>query len=106
MGLISLVFGVFCLWRIGPPAHIHRVNIILHLKEFDYLIVEHTRPPATAILRNKLHTLIEQAEAHQCAEAKAATRAIKIEQANKKLVAENKAIITENQALIVENAKA
>lgn len=43
------------------------MNILTHLQEIDDLIVEHTKPPITPILRNKLAFAIEQAEAHSSA---------------------------------------
>ena len=43
------------------------MNILTHLQELDDLIVEHTKPPVTPILRNKLAFCIEQAQAHAAA---------------------------------------
>lgn len=40
------------------------MNITLELQELDDLIVKHTKPPVTAMLRNKLHPLREQMEAY------------------------------------------
>jgi len=40
------------------------MNITLQLQKLDDLIVEHTQPPVQAILRNRLHPLLEQLEAH------------------------------------------
>ena len=39
------------------------MNILAHLQELDNLVVEHTKPPVTALLRNKLAFCIEQAQA-------------------------------------------
>jgi hypothetical protein len=46
------------------------MNIILYLQELDDLILQHTKPPVTALLRNKLSLAMEQAEAHSAAVAK------------------------------------
>jgi hypothetical protein len=40
------------------------MNITMELQRLDDLIIEHTRPPVTTILRNKLHPLREQLEAY------------------------------------------
>jgi hypothetical protein len=40
------------------------MNITLELQELDELIIKHTAPPITTILRNKLHPLREQMEAY------------------------------------------
>ncbi len=40
------------------------MNITLKLQELDDLTLAHTKPPVTAILRNKLHTLRDQMEAY------------------------------------------
>ena len=40
------------------------MNILPHLQELDDLVIEHTKPPLTAMLRNKLAFCIEQAAAH------------------------------------------
>jgi hypothetical protein len=39
------------------------MNIVTHLQELDDLIIEHTKPPVTAMLRNKVAFCIEQAQA-------------------------------------------
>ncbi len=39
------------------------MNIVTHLQELDNLIIEHTKPPVTAMLRNKVAFCIEQAQA-------------------------------------------
>jgi hypothetical protein len=43
------------------------MNILSHLQELDDLIIEHTKPPVTPILRSKLAFCIEQADAHSSA---------------------------------------
>jgi hypothetical protein len=43
------------------------MNILSHLQELDDLIIEHTKPPVTTILRHKLAFALEQAEAHSTA---------------------------------------
>jgi hypothetical protein len=40
------------------------MNLTLELQELDDLIVKHTSPPVTTILRNQLHPLWEQMEAY------------------------------------------
>jgi hypothetical protein len=45
----------------------HAMNILSHLQELDDLIIEHTKPPVTPILRRKLAFCIEQADAHSAA---------------------------------------
>ena len=40
------------------------MNIVNLLQELDNLIIEHTKPPITTKLRNKLSLALEQAEAH------------------------------------------
>ena len=46
----------------GPKSKF--MNFIAELSDFDNLIVEHTKPPVTSILRVKLQSIIEQAEAY------------------------------------------
>lgn len=46
------------------------MNIIEHLQRLDALIVEHTKPPVTAMLRRELSFAIEQGEAYQAASDK------------------------------------
>jgi len=43
------------------------MTIIEHLQRLDALIVENTKPPVTAMLRNQLALAIEQCEAYQAA---------------------------------------
>lgn len=74
------------------------MTIITHLQELDNLIVESTKPPVTAKLRNKLALIIEQAEAYQASSDKQdetlAAQAQTIER-----------LITENQKLVAEQPK-
>lgn len=46
------------------------MNIIEHLQRLDALIIEHTKPPVTPILRRELAFAIEQCEAYQAASDK------------------------------------
>ena len=46
------------------------MNIIEHLQRLDALIVNHTRPPVTAILRNQLALCTEHVEAYQASSDK------------------------------------
>jgi hypothetical protein len=46
------------------------MNILTQLLELDNLIIEHTKPPVTAILRSKLAFALEQADAHSDAVAR------------------------------------
>jgi hypothetical protein len=43
------------------------MNMIEHIQRLDALIVEHTKPPVTTMLRNELSLISEQAEAYQAA---------------------------------------
>ena len=43
------------------------MNITLQLQKLDELIVAHTQPPVTTILRNQLHPLLDQLEAYEAA---------------------------------------
>ena len=74
------------------------MNILSHLQKLNDLIIEHTKPPVTAKLRNKLSLAIEQAEAHSAAvdrqEQTLATQIETIERLEK-----------EKQALLAENAQ-
>ena len=67
------------------------MNITLELQQLDDLIVAHTHPPVTAILRNKLHPLRDQLEAY-----------IAEEQQRTKLLADTQ---TEHAALKDSHAK-
>jgi len=49
------------------------MNITLALQELDDLIIRHTQPPVTPMLRNKLHPLREQLEAYIAEKEKLAT---------------------------------
>src|SRR2546425_9331925 len=46
------------------------MNLIANLQKLDDLIVEHTRPPVTAMLRRQLSFAIEEAEAYQASSDK------------------------------------
>lgn len=46
------------------------MNITLQFQELDDLNLKHTSPPTTSILRNKLHTMRDQLEAHFAAKEK------------------------------------
>ncbi len=46
------------------------MNIIEHLQRLDALIVEHTKPPVTAMLRRELSFATEQCEAYQASSDK------------------------------------
>jgi hypothetical protein len=46
------------------------MTIIDDLQKLDALIIEHTRPPVTPILRRQLQIITEQAEAYQAASDK------------------------------------
>ena len=61
------------------------MDILDQLQILDDLIIEHTKPPITAILRNKLHTTREQAEAY----ASTAEELDKLKVQNATLIAEN-----------------
>jgi hypothetical protein len=43
------------------------MNLTLQLQELDDLVVSHTQPPTTPILRQKIQSAIEQAEAQESA---------------------------------------
>jgi len=76
------------------------MNILTHLQELDNLIVERTKPPVTAVLRNKLSLAVEQAEAHSSAvERQEQTLARQIE-AMAQLQKENQHLVAENQKLV------
>lgn len=65
------------------------MNVNLHLQELDDLIIEHTRPPATTILRNKLSTLREQMEAYVATNEQVAADVVKLKQAHTALQEEH-----------------
>ena len=46
------------------------MNIPLQFQKLDDLILKHTSPPATSILRNELHFIRDQLEAHFAAKEK------------------------------------
>ncbi len=46
------------------------MKITEHLQKLDMLIVEHTKPPVTSLLRNQLSLITEQFEAYQVASDK------------------------------------
>jgi hypothetical protein len=74
------------------------MNILNHLQELDNLIIKHTQPPVTAMLRNKLSFALEQVEAHSDAVAKQ----------NKTLSAQAETIdrlMKENAALIAKDTQ-
>src|SRR2546430_1744245 len=76
------------------------MNILRELQELDDLIIEHTKPPITAILRNKLAFCIEQATAHVGAvDRQSLTLSTQVETIER-LVEENKAVVSQNAALI------
>jgi len=76
------------------------MNILRELQELDDLIIEHTKPPITAILRNKLAFCIEQATAHvDAVDRQSLTLSTQVETIER-LVAENKAVVSQNAALI------
>jgi hypothetical protein len=64
------------------------MNIVLQLQKLDDLIVEKTRPPVTAVLRNKLNPVLEQAEA-----------LLEGDKAHAKLKKAHKRVVFENQKL-------
>jgi cell division protein FtsB len=74
------------------------MNIVEHLQRLDTLIIEHTKPPVTAILRHELSLATEQGEAYQASSDKQdqtlAAQAQKIDQ-----------LMKENQDLIAANAQ-
>jgi len=46
------------------------MSIIEHLQELDALVIKHTLPPATPILRAKIQVMAEQIEAYQASSDK------------------------------------
>ena len=75
------------------------MNILTHLQELDKLIIEHTQPKVTAILRDKLSFALEQAEAHSDAVAKQEkTLATQMETIDR--------LLKENQQLIAKEESA
>ena len=81
------------------------MNITLELQQLDDLIVKHTTPPVTAMLRNKLHPLRDQLEAYIIAKETGAKQASELEERNRYLVAENLRIISEKNALEAKQAE-
>ncbi len=74
------------------------MNIVPQLQDLKNLIIEHTKPPVTAILLNKLSLATEQAEAHSDSVIKQdATLAKQIETIER--------LMKENQELIAEKAR-
>ena len=65
------------------------MNIVAHLQELDDLIVKHTVPPVTTMLRNKLAFCIEQASAHEDAVLKQDETLSRQIEAIEKLMKEN-----------------
>jgi hypothetical protein len=75
------------------------MNIVAHLQELDDMIVEHTKPPVTTMLRNKVAFCIEQAQARAAdVDRQEQTLARQIETIDR-LMKENKDAITENTQL-------
>ena len=86
---LALDIGVWFLSCMNSfPFENRCMNITLQFQELDDLIGIHTVPPATAILRNKLHPIREQVEAH-----------LKTLEDQNAIVAENEKLISENSAL-------
>ncbi len=75
------------------------MNITLELQKLDDLIVTHTTPPVTAMLRNKLHPLRDQLEAYITAKEKELNQTSELEGRNQYLVAENLRIISEKNEI-------
>jgi hypothetical protein len=70
------------------------MNIIEHLQRLDTLIVEHTKPPVTAILRRELSFAIEQGEAYQAASDKQDETLAKQAEAIAALQKQNQALVS------------
>lgn len=80
------------------------MNIVTHLQELDNLIIEHTKPPVTAMLRNKVAFCLEQAQARAAdVERQEQTLAKQIETIER-LVKENKDHVAEIARRDSENA--
>ncbi len=75
------------------------MNILAHLQELDDLIVKHTKPPVTAMLRNKVSFCVEQAQARSAdVERQEQTLARQIETINR-FMKENRDLVAENTQL-------
>lgn len=79
------------------------MNIVTQLQELDALIIEHTRPPVTAILRNKLSMAIEQAEAHTDAVARQDQTLSRQAEEIQRLMLENKNLVATVSELQAKN---
>jgi hypothetical protein len=80
------------------------MNIVEHLQALDKLIIEQTKPPVTAMLRNKLWFPLQQAEAHADAVAKQDETLARHIQTFERLTEENKKLKDENKNLIEKMA--
>ena len=69
------------------------MNITLELQKLDELIIEHTNPPATTILRNQLHPLREQLEAYVETKEQEAKDASELEARHQQLLVEKEALV-------------
>ena len=66
------------------------MNITLELQNLDELIVQHTSPPITTMLRNKLHPLREQMEAYIASKSASEERNAQLTEQNQELAAKYK----------------
>jgi hypothetical protein len=79
------------------------MNILGQLQELDALIVAHTQPPVTAMLRNRLSPIIEQAEAQADAVAKQDHTLSEQIKAIEALMKENASLKAETPDIVVRN---
>lgn len=77
----------------------YAMNISERLQRLDTLIVENTKPPVTAILRNELSLCLEEAEAHsQRGDKQDKTLANQVKTIER-LMKENADVVAENNKL-------
>ncbi|MCP5528523.1 MAG: hypothetical protein H7A47_17165 [Verrucomicrobiales bacterium] len=81
------------------------MNIVTHLQELDDLIIEHTKPPVTPMLRNKVAFCIEQAQARAADVERQEQTLTKQIETIERLMKENQDIVSQKQALELEIAR-
>jgi len=73
------------------------MNIVEELQRLDELIIEHTKPPVTATLRNQLSNAIEQCEAYQASSDRQDETLARQAETIERLTRENQALIAKQR---------
>src|ERR1035438_1494047 len=81
------------------------MNITFELQQVNDLTIEHTRPPVTAVLGNKLHPLGEQMEKYIAAKEQDANDAAEIKSEFLRLKQEKSAVDAQLEKIKQENTR-